>query len=304
MKILVAKRKPVVVNEEVPNYAQSIVRVLREKGHDVLEVPKKRLLGDDKYKRFDLLIDIDCGRDEKGNLHWHCEQKPVPIPSVLILIDSHGYPTLHKRLAPNYTHVFFAVYSKRELFKDHDSAHWLPNFTDLKWFNKSSAIIRSLPIPTTHFGFFGSKGGLDRAKPLIKIAEKNGWTHDVRQISPGNKVRWPDTAKAMSTCHFLFNHGQKHDGPNLRVFESMAVDRPLICDQDPLSGLDLLFQPWEHYIPYEAYTYEGLERAMKFCIEKSDVARKISLNAFNAVSNLHLVEHRVEQILEVVNAKN
>lgn len=296
MKIMVAHRGQHYQHELVETYALSMVRTLRRMGHEVIEVPKGRLKDDSAYKRVDLLLDIDCGRDTTGDLGFHCTSEKVPCRSAVYFIDSHGYPSLHKRAAQHYDHVFFAVHAKRDLFAKHPSAHWCPNFTDLKWFDGERYDRERIH----HFGFFGSKGGLDRAKPLIQIANDHNWKHHVGQICPGGKHQWPGTAQAMAACHFLFNHQQKHDGPNLRVMESMAMKRALICDRDPASGMDLLFKPDVHYIPYESYTYNGLEDAMRFCIENPKKAQTIAEIAYQNVKKNHLVQNRMDQIMEVV----
>lgn len=297
MKIMVAGKNEYYQSRPVENYSRSMTRALRDLGHDVMEVPRGRLKNEDAYNRVDLLLDIDCGRDSEGGLGWHCQSKKVPCRSAVLFIDSHGHPTAHKRLAPNYDHVFFAVYAKRDLFAKHPSAHWSPNFTDRQWFDGETYPVSKYAYD---FGFFGSKGGLDRAKPLIEIANDQGWTHHVGQICPGGKHQWPNTAVAMAACKNLFNHQQKHDGPNLRVLESMAMKRPLVCDNDPSSGMDRLFTPGVHYIPYESYTYNGLKEAMQFVMNNPKKAETIAELAYERVKKSHLVEHRIEQIMEVV----
>jgi spore maturation protein CgeB len=104
---------------------------------------------------------------------------------------------------------------------------------------------------------------------------------------------------AMGACRNLFNHGQKHDGPNLRVMESMLMMRPLITDVDARSGMELLFTAGTDYIPYEAYSYEGLEEAMKWAIYNPRDAAHIAANAYTEVNTKHLVQNRIDQILEV-----
>jgi hypothetical protein len=261
-----------------------------------MEIPKGRLNNEDAYKRVDLLLDIECGRDKEGSLGWHCETEKVPCKSAVYMIDSHGHPTNHKRAARNYDHVFFAVWSKRDLFAKHPSAHWSPNFTDLRWFNGKQYPITGFEYD---FGFFGSKGGLDRAKPLIQIANNHSWSHHVGQICPGGKHQWPGTAEAMAACKYLFNKGQKHDGPNLRVMESMLMNRPLISDFDPTSGMNQLFTEGKHYLGYEYFTYEGLEEKMTWCMENPREAKAIAEAAYREVWNNHLVGNRIEQIMEV-----
>jgi len=295
MKIMVTRRWIYYKNKPVETYSSSMIRVLREMGHKVVDLPKNPYC---EYNDIDLLIDIDCGRDENGKLVWQGELGKIPIPSAVMFIDSHGYPDIHRRMAKNYDHIFFAVWDKRDLFTDHTSAHWCPNFTDDKWFDATKY---TPVVPIYDFGFFGSKGGLSRAEPMIKIASKMGYTATARQIAIGSKHRWPATAEAMNECEHLFNHGQKHDGPNLRVMESMLMHRPLITDSDPRSGMDKLFEAYTHYIPYEAYSYRGLEEAMKWVFDHPDEAANIADNAYRLVKEKHLVKNRLEQILEVVN---
>jgi hypothetical protein len=296
MNIMVARNRVTSGDRPVETYGSSMVRVLRSKGHEVVDVPKSTTRN---YDGVDLLIDIDCGRNPKGELIWQAQNGSVPVPSAVVFIDTHGYPAVHSRLAPHYDHVFFAVHDKRDLFANHPSAHWLPNFTDKMWFD-GTRYDRPDAKDGFDFGFLGSKGGLDRADRMVRIASQNGWTSIARQVSAGHKHRWPSTPEIMSRCRNLFNHGQKHDGPNLRVMESMLMARPLITDRDPRSGMDLLFTSGTHYVPYEAYSYEGLKESMKWVMDNPQKAADIASNAYMEVSRRHLVEHRIDQILEVV----
>ena len=294
MRIMVTRNIVELGGYPVETYSASMVRALRARGHEVVDIQKNP---NHNFHDIDLLIDIDCGRNADGKLIWQAQDGPLPCKSAVVFIDSHGYPSLHKRLAVHYDHVFFAVWDKRDLFVKHPSAHWFPNFTDLRWFDGERY---SIDEPDFDFGFFGSKGGLSRTGPLVEIAKKREWTTDVRQINLSGKHRWPHTAEAMANCLTLFNKGQKHDGPNLRVMESMLVNRPLISDADTRSGMDKLFEPWVHYIPYEYFTFEGLETAMEFCMENPQIAEKIARQGYNEVKANHLVGNRIDQILEVV----
>lgn len=301
MNILVTRNWVTVNNRKVETYSSSMVRVLRSKGHSVVDAPKS---ADRNYDGIDLVIDVDCGRNEKGELIWQASEGRLPVPSAVMFIDSHGWPMVHKALAPNYDHVFYAVWDKRDLFTGHPSTHWCPNFTDMKWFNGTEY---PEPLPDEehdayHFGFFGSKGGLSRANRMVEIANDHGWKPTARQVQKGQKHRWPNTAEAMARCQNLFNHGQKHDGPNLRVMESMLMMRPLITDVDERSGMSKLFRPGEHFIPYHAYSYEGLEEAMVWAMENPLEAAVIAANAYTEVRTNHLVENRINQILEVVHS--
>ena len=305
MKFLVSLRSEYNGDTLIPTYAHSMINTLRAKGHDVVTIPKEPLKTDNAYKTCDVLLDIDCGRDAKGHLRWQAEEGKLPVKSMVYLVDSHGYPSAHRRLAKNYDHIFFAVWAKRDLFAKHPSAHFCPNFTDTKWFDQEGVpyinIKADVPMPQTDFGFFGTRGGLDRARPMMEICQEHQWTVNVKEIAHGSRVRWPFTCMYMDSCTNLFNHAQKHDGPNLRVMESMAVGKPLICDSDPRSGMDKLFEPWKHYIPY-MYDYSRLEEAMSFCMECPKEAQQIAENAYREVTEKHLVGNRIDQMLEVLHA--
>ena len=305
MKFLVSMRGEYCHDKPIETYARSMIRTLREKDHDVVVIPKEPLATDNAYKTSDVLLDIDCGRDKKGHLRWQGEKEKPPIKSMVYLVDSHGYPSAHRRLAKNYDHVFFAVWDKRDLFAKHPSAHWLPNFTDTKWFDRGGVPYlttgTSEPVFPVDFGFFGTRGGHDRTIKLIELCIKNKWKCNVKEIGRNTGIRWPLTCLYMDSCKNLFNHAQKHDGPNLRVMESMAVGKPLVCDTDPRSGMDKLFDPFVHYIPYE-YDFSKLEEAMSFCMECPKEAQQIADNAYREVISKHLVGNRIDQMLEVLHA--
>jgi len=238
-------------------YARSVAEALENKchevvmvgeGHNGLESGPSGLLSDLDQAQFDCLIEIENGRNSKGELFFQQGKYFWKIPSCVWLIDSHGQPDMHQAISKVYDHVFFAVWNKRDLFADHPSAHWCPCATDLKWFDG-----REYPHEYEYdFGFFGSSGGLPRAVSMERICEQYGWTYDVRQVSKPRKHKWPMCAEAMAKCRVLFNHGQKHDGPNQRVLESMAMCRPLLTDLDAQDGMGACFKEGKHFIGYES----------------------------------------------------
>jgi hypothetical protein len=283
----------------VHTYSDSTSRALKDLGHSVVAMGEGH-----KYERFDdmldgmirqtdLFLDLDCGRNSKGELAFQTE-KP-PIPSAVRYIDTHGHPTLHKRLAKNYDHVFFAVWDKRDIFTNHPSVHWCPNASDAHYFYKDI-------LPEGHdsrpfdVGFFGSKGGIDRADTLKEICARHTWKADVREIGK-NGNRWPRTSEAMAQCKVLFNHGQKHDGPNQRVIESMLMERPLLSDRDSRDGMSKLFEEGEHYLGYSSES--ELADNLGWCLREPSLANSMAKRAYTLAYEKHQVKHRVEQILEV-----
>ena len=288
MRILFAFRADYHNWEPVPAYPWSFVRELEALGHTVYTTAMAGLP--------DFILEIENGRDEQGELHFRFTDGSYPdIPKAVLLIDSHGHPDLHQLVAKSYDHVFFAVWSRRDLFAGHPSAHWCPNATDLEWFDTTK--YRS--EPHIGVGFFGSKMGLSRADDLVAVCRKQGWSYDVRQVAGNRNVnRWPATAEAMARCKVLFNRGQKHDGPNLRVMESMAMFRPLLSDFDSGSGMSKLFDPYVDYWPYSKPA--DIEPGLRMMLGDPGQAYKMASAAYAKVTSAHLVKHRVAQIMEVI----
>ena len=300
MKILLGYNQHWHQDRPVQSYAGSFYRELWKLGHEVTAYGAghelERLEDIDAYK-YDLLIEVDSGRDLKGRLSFQQHDHNVKIPTAVWFVDSHGHPDMHRRMARHYGFIFFAVWDKRDIFAKHSEAHWLPNATDFWWFGRER--FKSIK-PDVEFGFFGSKGGLNRADPLKKICKKNYWSYEIRQINKPWKHMWPATGEAMRACQILFNHGQKHDAPNLRVIESMAVGRPLITDTDPRSGMNQLFTEGEHYFGYEAYSYEGLEEQCKYVLDHPTEAAVVAEKAHGLVLAEHQIQNRVKTMMEVI----
>lgn len=284
-------------------YSQSYEDSLKKLGHKVVSIGggHERTIqdfSDIELSIYDLLIDLDAGRDVQGKFNFiynYGDTFRYPIKTAVRFIDTHGNPSLHKRLAPCYNHVFFAVYNRRDLFVNHPSAHWCPN-ASCDVFDYTN-YLDLYDHPNKLIGFFGSKDGLDRADSVVNISAKYGYDYDIREIGRYNRQRWPFTAEAMVKCNILFNRGQKHDGPNQRVIESMLMGRPLITDRDKEDGMSQLFVEGEHYLSYcdEAEVANHIE----WCITEPDMAKSMAMRAYKVAKEKHLIKHRVQQILEV-----
>lgn len=300
MKLIVVYRQPISSARQIDCYPKLFAEELELRGHDVLRVGDGNPISTLEYvdvNGFDFLIELENGRNRQGDLEFEHAKFKKRIPSAVWFIDSHGHSSLHKRAAKKYDHVFFAVYSKRDLFIKHRSSHWCPNSTSLRFFGCSN-----FRCTTEYdFGFFGSKGGLGRADPLGTLAAANKWSVDIRQVGKAHRHKWPRTGEAMSKCNILFNHGQKHDGPNQRVMESMIMKKPLLTDIDPMDGMSKLFVDGYHFIGYESYTYANLEEKMRWCLDNPKEAAKIAKQGYNEVKSKHLIGNRVNQILEVIS---
>lgn len=298
-RIAVIFRQDVRNEQPVACYARSYAEAFQKMGHlvDCVGEGHRLLTLNELEEKPDLIVEIENGRNAAGQLTFQVPQldwKAIP-PTAVILVDSHGHPDLHQAIVNSYEHVFFAVWARRDLFAKHRSAHWCPNATDLKWFNPWTEPTQAEAID---YGFFGSKMGLERANEMIEICYAKGWSYDVREVVKAHRHRWPLTAQAMATCRFLFNQGQKHDGPNQRVLESMAMCRPLITDLDDTDGMAKLFKNCTHFIGYHKGSRGELEEAMEW-VRDPRLSQPMAQLAFKEVHDKHLVEHRARQILEV-----
>lgn len=299
MNVVVSFPQAIHNERPVDCYARSFMRELRAKGHNAIGVGEGHEFATlEEVKSLDcqLLIEIDNGRNTKGELPFQKPKSNFNIPSAVFFIDSHGHSDLHESIAKYYDHIFFAVWNKRDLFKGHKSAHWLPNCTDKFWFNKEDHT--NVPLQFD-FGFHGSKNGLYRADPLKEVCVSLGLTFDIRQITKPHRHKWPHFAEAMMACGYLFNKSQKHDGPNQRVMESMILNKPLLSDNDPMSGMSKLFEDGVHYVGYE-YGYGNIREKVLWMLNNPEKCVEIARAGYQEVLNKHLIGNRVDSILEVV----
>ncbi len=300
MKILLGYRQDIRKGKPVECYATRVHFCLSALGHEVTPVGEGHTfahMGNCNPNAFDFFLEIENGRNTSGDLIFQgadVHRSSHHIKRGVWYIDSHGKPSLHRRTAKTYDHVFFAVWSRRELFAKLPSAHWLPNATDETYFHPRDEIEK-----VYDFGFFGSSTGIDRADALRDLCLKNKWRYDIRQVSKPHRHKWPMCSEAMAACRVLFNHGQKHD-LNQRVFESLAHRVPLINDHDPTSGIDMILEEGKHYIGYESYTYADLEEKCKWVLEHPKEAEQIALAGHKEVMDKHLLTHRVQYMLEVM----
>lgn len=302
LKILVTYRQDIWNNQIVEKYARSVCKEILALGHQVKEAGPghiKENFVNIPFETYDHIIELETGRDDKGEFSYlvpKSKDRKVKLPKTSVyFIDSHGHPSLHKRYAEYYDNVFFAVWSRRDLFAKHPSAHFLPNATDFTWFGYENFLNLQKQY---HWGFFGSKGGLHRADILKAACEKYELSYRICQINRPQRHMWPATGMAMAECHYLFNHGQKHD-INQRIFESMAARRPLLNDVDSTSGIEKLFTEGKHFIGYTDAKGD-FEEKFKWVIEHPVEVAEIAKSAYFLCKQKHQVKHRVKRMLDVI----
>ena len=137
---------------------------------------------------------------------------------------------------------------------------------------------------------------------MIEVCKEIGITYDVRQVSKTYRHRWPQTCRAMLDCEYLFNRGQKHDGPNNRVMESMICSRLLFNDLDKMDGMSKLFIEDKHFLGYT--DKDSLKEKLLWAINHPTEVDEIVMNAMTAVVQKHQIRNRISQIMEVYNANH
>lgn len=305
MKIALGYRQSFRKELPIQTYANSVENALKDLGHETLPFgPGHKTLDiDSKVRASDLILEIETGRNPEGKFDYQVPNHPgLKTKTAVWFIDTHSREDLHASLAPKYNFVFFAPWIKRDVFKAHVSATWLPCATDLVHFGRDTMDIKHL-FPNYQFGFHSSKLGLGRADKMVELCNANNWTYDVREVVKGGRHRWNATGKAMRECQNLFNRGQRLDSPNQRIFESMAIGRPLLTDRDPeqRDGMHKLFQEFEHLLYYDRYTFGDLEEKMKWLLNNPVEAQAMADRAYNEVKRKHTVANRVDTILEVIS---
>jgi hypothetical protein len=301
MNIILGYRQDIHNDRPVECYARSAAFYLEQLGHKVISVGEGHgfdSVDDLDWTKWDAFIEIDNGRNKEGKLFFQQPRHRVALPTAVWLIDSHGQSDVHKDVSSSYDHVFFAVWDKRGLFNGHPSAHWCPNASDPRWFSWEK--VKDIPAKYD-FGFIGSKGGIHRTDALVEICEKNGYTYTVKQVSKAHRHKWPHCAEAMAEARFLFNRGQKHDGPNQRVIESMLLNRPVLTDLDERDGMSKIFTDYRHFVGYKKDNSD-LEEKMKWMMGDPYRASRIAYDAYLEAYNEHTVKVRMKQILEVLSA--
>lgn len=299
MNIVLCYRMDIRNGQKVECYPKSFQRVLEAKGHNIVTVGEGHsftTLENLKQKDYDLLIEIENGRNANGELVFQQSNYKWSIPSAVWLIDSHGHPNLHKFVSSAYTYVFFAVWIQRDLFKDHPKAFWLPNSTDLKWFGRDNFVDIE---PQYDFVFVGSKLGLARADKLVQVCKKRNWSCFVGEVTKPGRQKWPSCGKKMAEGLNLYNFGQKNDSPNLRVLESMAVGKPLLTDLSLIDGMSKLFEDGKHFFGYKR-DWSNLEEIMEYVLQNPQKAKSIADRAYFEIKENHLIQNRVDTILNII----
>lgn len=212
------------------------------------------------------------------------------VPTAAWFIDSHTQGNWHYNAMYDFDYAFFAQKQAINEAAWMRGATWLPVACDPKVHMPPRDI-----EPVTEVVFVGHLYGehpwYERRRDLLdKLARRY-------DLGVYENVYHQDMAQAHANGKVVFNVSTMGD-LNMRVFEAMCSGRPLVTDAVPGAGLDKLFIPGVHYLPYS--TEQELYENIDYLLGDPEARQNIANNALMAVTSKHTYEHRAKQMLEVM----
>ena len=211
-------------------------------------------------------------------------------PTVYISVD-----TWHDHEEFRYARPYDFVFAAQEAMLPHFRDAGLPR---AEWLPLACSPSRHHPVdmlPTHDFAFAGMTVYVvnrQRMARLLRLEEE--FTVRIEGALGGD-----DYCRALAAGRAVFNSSVAQD-VNMRVFEAMAVGRPLLTNRDAAAnGLCKLFTEGEHFLGYDD---EDLMAQARRLMEDDGLRARLAKAARSEVLAKHTYRHRVERMLEVVGA--
>ena len=211
-------------------------------------------------------------------------RKPFACPTAAWVIDTNVAAARLQALSAPYDHAFVSQKEGTERFVSAGlNATWLPLAADPEFH-------RPFDEPIVYdLGFVGrieSKSYQDRFEMLRALSQK----YKVLVTT----AYGTEMAKVYSRCTLAFNRGLNR-GFNMRVFEAMAIGRPLVTDLEA-SGLRDVFIEGRHFAGYS--DQQTLEAKIDDLLAQPERASAMAAAARDEVLGHHTYVHRARKILE------
>jgi len=207
------------------------------------------------------------------------------IPSAFWAIDTHIKPNVHRKIAPEFDHVFVAQKDLVSVLQPKNkNSHWLPLACD-------PGIHRKFDVDKRYdISFVGNvhpKYHRDRKELLDRIGKK----YDLHIF---NNVFMEDMAKLFCKSKITFNRSVNGD-LNMRVFEALSTGSFLLTD-DIKNGLHDFFENGLHMVMYKDNDpMELIGYYLKHETEREMIAKA----GFDIVRKKHTYEHRMKEIISI-----
>ncbi|MCW8137397.1 MAG: glycosyltransferase [Planctomycetota bacterium] len=235
---------------------------------------------------FDLVLEVE---GENVDTHGH---EHVKTPCAWWAIDSHLHMSYDQHFfrAKRFDHLFVAQKHHVQRYQDWSwvPASWLPLAADPNVFQ---------PVTSPQdfdIGFVGS------VLPGLHEARRRLLARMLQRFDRVLVVRGAfreQAARELSRCRVVFNRSL-HEDVNMRVFESLAVGRPLLTDRlDQRCGLEELARDGEQLITYEDATFEATAERL---LADEDLAEQIASAGRARVLEAHTYEHRAAELLRTL----
>jgi len=232
----------------------------------------------------EFVVGIHSGGPNYRNLPLAC------VPTAYISVDTWHDPNEFKQ-----ARGFDAVFCAQREFARYLREGGIPR---AQWLPLACSPAHHFPVdepPVHDFSFAGIaffKVNRQRVARMRKLGER----YDVgRYEALGGEAY----SRALGSGKAVFNSSVAQD-VNMRVFEAMAVGRPLFTNRDAAAnGLDELFEEGRHYWGYDdGDLMAQADRLMTDALLRETLAR----NARQEVLAKHTYRHRVETVLNTLRA--
>ncbi len=208
-------------------------------------------------------------------------------PKGCYLIDTHLHRETHLALAKGFDVIFLAQKAYVEEFSRllNKPVYWLPLACDPEIHQ---------PVPSREafdIGFCGSI--LDPLQTRSRRLKRLAMRFDVRT----RRVFLKEMSAFLGGARVLFNDAVAND-LNMRVFESLAMGKPLLTPDVP--GLSDLFVTQGEEAELCVYQEETLIPLAYQLLDRYQESQKMAIRGRNSVLSAHTYSHRAKQILSVM----
>jgi len=269
----------------------------------------------EEVPKCDAYIYVDDGIDA---IRWI-----PPKPNAFWAVDTHlgyGYRLWKSK---KFDHVFVAQREAvAQMRSDGVSAEWLPLACHPKAHISKQQLMEVVPIdgadtsgPGLHLGTSMTAEQLETKWDIAFV----GFLHEGNGDGSNNRVDYLDTLyKAFPnswlsvnvffeemSMRFIkaklgFNISIKKD-LNMRVFEVLSTGTALLTNRN-VDGIDEFFIDGEDYFGYEGK--EEMVEVAHYALSHNKIRKQVAESGFRKVRMSHTYQHRMERILEVMNAAN
>ncbi len=207
------------------------------------------------------------------------------VPTLFYAIDSHIHSSWHKYFVAAFDQVLVAQKDFLPCYREGNKAvEWFP-----LWPRKLGTLEGERPVPACFCG---------NLNPNIH-PKRQVFFEELQRLVPGDYGggSWFDM---YSRSKIVVNEVLSRE-VNYRVFEAMACGALLLCPEID-NAMNELFQPGEHYVPYDASNAEDAAQKIKWYLEHEQERKRIVNNAYAKICSAHSPMARAKRLTLVLES--